>query len=61
MIYKTQSKIKSLTFSLSDGYIGKPVSLTPTFLGCFILNQYLSKSQIPHIEPLLANEVMEAV
>ena len=27
----------------SEGFIGKPVPLTPTFLGIFILNQYYSK------------------
>lgn len=28
----------------SEGFIGKPVPFTPTFLGVFILNQYLSKN-----------------
>jgi len=27
-----------------EGFIGKPVPFTPTFLGVFILNQYFSKN-----------------
>ena len=59
---KSIVKSKNKAFRcLDEGYIGKPVPFTPTFLGVFILRQYyqsLSKSQIPQVEPLFAEAVV---
>jgi hypothetical protein len=41
-----------------SGYIGKPVPLTPTFLGVFLLNQYYSRVKKPHKKLVLVKGVV---
>ena len=42
----------------SEGYIGKPVPLTPTFLGIFILNQHYSNFSKPVSKDLTSDIVL---